>query len=38
MSGKIEPGFSIDQIINDENYPVRTLRNKGLLEPIRALL
>ncbi|MBY6004848.1 transcriptional regulator [Salipiger bermudensis] len=36
--GKIEPGFSIDQIINDENYPVRTLRNKGLLEPIRALL
>ena len=36
--GKIEPGFSIDQIINDENYPVRTLRKKGLLEPIRALL
>ncbi|EEX15549.1 transcriptional regulator, sarp family [Citreicella sp. SE45] len=35
---KIEPGFTIDRIVNDENYPVRTLRNKGLLEPIRALL
>ncbi|MBS0124836.1 transcriptional regulator [Thetidibacter halocola] len=35
---KIEPGFSLDRIVNDESYPVRTLRNKGLLEPIRALL
>ncbi|APZ54999.1 transcriptional regulator [Salipiger abyssi] len=35
---KIEPGFTLDQIVNDESYPVRTLRNKGLLEPIRALL
>ncbi|MCR8547378.1 transcriptional regulator [Salipiger sp. P9] len=35
---KIEPGFTIDQIVNDESYPVRTLRSKGLLEPIRALL
>ncbi|EBA07744.1 hypothetical protein [Sagittula stellata] len=35
---KIEPGFSIDKLINDDTYPVRTLRNKGLLDPIRALL
>lgn len=35
---KIEPGFTLDRLVNDETYPVRTLRNKGLLEPIRALL
>ncbi|MDU8912429.1 transcriptional regulator [Aestuariicoccus sp. MJ-SS9] len=35
---KIEPGFSIDRILHDDSYPVRTLRNKGLLEPIRGLL
>lgn len=35
---KIEPGFTLDRLVNDESYPVRTLRNKGLLEPIRALL
>ena len=35
---KIEPGFTLDRFVNDENYPVRTLRNKGMLEPIRALL
>jgi DNA-binding SARP family transcriptional activator len=35
---KIEPGFSLDRLINDESYPVRTLRNKGMLEPIKALL
>ncbi|MFZ5961966.1 transcriptional regulator [Thalassococcus sp. BH17M4-6] len=35
---KIEPGFTLDRFVNDETYPVRTLRNKGLLEPIRALL
>lgn len=35
---KIEPGFSLDRLVNDDSYPVRTLRNKGLLEPIRALL
>ena len=35
---KIEPGFSLDKLVNDDSYPVRTLRNKGLLEPIRALL
>ncbi|ETA52548.1 transcriptional regulator [Rhodobacteraceae bacterium PD-2] len=35
---KIEPGFTIDRILNDDSYPVRTLRSKGLLDPIRALL
>ncbi len=35
---KIEPGFTLDRFVNDETYPVRTLRAKGLLEPIRALL
>lgn len=35
---KIEPGFSLDRIVNDATYPVRTLRNKGMLDPIRALL
>ncbi|MFW2589940.1 transcriptional regulator [Sagittula sp. SSi028] len=35
---KIEPGFSVDKMVNDPEYPVRTLRNKGLLTPLRALL
>lgn len=35
---KIEPGFSLDKMVNDISYPVRTLRNKGLLEPVRALI
>ncbi len=35
---KIEPGFTLDRFVNDENYPVRTLRTQGLLEPVRALL
>ncbi len=35
---KIEPGFTLDRFVNDETYPVRTLRAKGLLEPIRTLL
>ncbi|WP_146586805.1 AfsR/SARP family transcriptional regulator [Puniceibacterium confluentis] len=35
---RIEPGFTLDRFVNDETYPVRTLRAKGLLEPIRALL
>lgn len=35
---RIEPGFTLDRFVNDEAYPVRTLRNKGLLKPIRALL
>ncbi|SLN72737.1 hypothetical protein ROJ8625_03875 [Roseivivax jejudonensis] len=35
---RIEPGFSLDRFVNDESYPVRTLRSKGMLEPVRALL
>lgn len=35
---KIEPGFSVDRMVNDESYPVRTLRTKGLLEPLRELI
>ncbi|WP_435311418.1 transcriptional regulator [Primorskyibacter sedentarius] len=35
---RIEPGFTLDRILNDDTYPVRTLRNTGMLEPIRALL
>src|SRR6056297_1489093 len=35
---RIEPGFSLDRLVNDDSYPVRTLRKNGLLEPIRALL
>ncbi|MFZ7091974.1 transcriptional regulator [Primorskyibacter sp. 2E233] len=35
---KIEPGFSLDRLVNDGSYPVTTLRNNGMLEPIRALL
>ncbi|WP_425099644.1 transcriptional regulator [Tropicibacter sp. S64] len=35
---KIEPGFSLDRIVNDGNYPVTFLRKNGMLEPIRALL
>ncbi|WP_136439633.1 tetratricopeptide repeat protein [Pacificoceanicola onchidii] len=35
---KIEPGFSVDRLVNDGNYPVTFLRNNGMLEPIRALL
>ncbi|EPX79635.1 hypothetical protein Salmuc_05575 [Salipiger mucosus DSM 16094] len=35
---KIEPGFSLDRFINDDSYPVRTLRTKGMLDPIRGLL
>ncbi|WGW05422.1 tetratricopeptide repeat protein [Tropicibacter oceani] len=35
---KIEPGFSLDRLVNDASYPVTTLRKNGMLEPIRALL
>ncbi|ETX30999.1 transcriptional regulator [Roseivivax isoporae] len=35
---RIEPGFTLDRFVNDDTYPVRTLRTKGLLEPVRALL
>ena len=36
--GKIEPGFTLDRMVNDETYPVRTIRKMGLLEPLRTLL
>ncbi|ETX16236.1 transcriptional regulator [Roseivivax halodurans JCM 10272] len=35
---KIEPGFTLDRFVNDDSYPVRTLRSKGMLEPVRSLL
>ncbi|MCC1493813.1 transcriptional regulator [Cognatishimia sp. F0-27] len=35
---QIEPGFSLDRLVHDETYPVRTLRNTGLLEPIKLLI
>ena len=35
---KIEPGFSLDRMLGDPDYPVRTLRSTGLLEAVRRLL
>lgn len=35
---KIEPGFTLDRLVNDANYPVRTLRGAGMLDPIRAIM
>jgi hypothetical protein len=35
---EVEPSFTLDQMVNDGMYPVRTLRRTGLLEPIRSLL
>lgn len=35
---QIEPGFSLEKMLEDENYPVRTLRRNGMLEPLRNLL
>lgn len=35
---KTEPSFTLDAFVNDEKYPVRTLRETGLLTPVRALL
>ena len=35
---RIEPGFTLDRLVNDDTYPVRTLRTKGLLDPVRAML
>ncbi|QYK42929.1 MAG: hypothetical protein KF887_07480 [Paracoccaceae bacterium] len=34
---RLEPGFSIDRMLEDPEYPVRTLRNTGLLKEIRKL-
>ena len=35
---RIEPGFSLDRMLGDPDYPVRTLRRTGLLEAARRLL
>lgn len=34
----VEPGFSIDRMLNDPDYPVRTLRRTGLIAAVRKLL
>ena len=34
----LEPGFSLDRMLADPDYPVRTLRTTGLLKEIRKLL
>jgi tetratricopeptide (TPR) repeat protein len=41
MKGKLEalePGFTLDRMIEDPAYPVRTLRRAGLLKEVRKLL
>lgn len=35
---QLEPGFTLDQMVNDPEYPVRTLRRAGLLNAVRKLL
>jgi tetratricopeptide (TPR) repeat protein len=35
---RIEPGFTLDRMLNDPDYPVRTLRRTGLISAIRKLL
>lgn len=32
---RIEPGFTLDRMVRDPDYPVRTLRRTGLLEAVR---
>ncbi|MGB3279190.1 MAG: hypothetical protein WBA92_08355 [Pseudorhodobacter sp.] len=34
---KLEPGFSLDRMIGDPDYPVRTLRSTGLLKALKKL-
>lgn len=34
----LEPGFSLDRMLRDPDYPVRTLRQTGLLGQVRKLL
>ncbi len=33
----IEPGFTLDQMINDPEYPVRTLRKTGLITNVKRI-
>ncbi|HMO08641.1 MAG TPA: hypothetical protein PKD10_13495 [Paracoccaceae bacterium] len=35
---RLEPGFSLDRMLRDPDYPVRTLRKTGLLKEIRKLM
>jgi hypothetical protein len=35
---RLEPGFTLDKMLRDPDYPVRTLRNTGLLKEVRKLL
>lgn len=35
---RLEPGFSLDRMLSDPDYPVRTLRKTGLLREIRKLM
>lgn len=35
---RLEPGFTLDRMIEDPDYPVRTLRRTGLLKEARKLL
>ncbi len=35
---KIEPGFSLDRLLRDTDYPVRTMRNVGVLSSVSKLL
>jgi len=35
---QIEPGFTLDRMLGDPDYPVRTLRNTGLLRELRKLM
>ena len=34
----LEPGFTLDRMLEDPDYPVRTLRQTGLLKQIRKLM
>jgi DNA-binding SARP family transcriptional activator len=34
---RLEPGFSLDRMAHDPDYPVRTLRNTGLVRNLRKL-
>lgn len=35
---RIESGFSLDRYLNDPDYPILTLRNAGLVQPLRKTL
>lgn len=35
---RLEPGFTLDRMLDDPEYPVRTLRKTGLLKEVRKLI